>query len=179
MEPFDVVEALTPKTKKKTEKYLSKIDCKYCSLLCMLILMVVIQFIFHPVSTPNLVNGKCYDKREILLDSNGTYIARLCKEYLESRRYHSITLQLSNKVYGYNQIEAQTLRYFLLWCPQQNKVICSNYNTKIDKCYKAMKYKDITTCFGDKNELLYASVGDVTLTKNQVQKLEQIVVYWF
>ena len=175
---MEVERALNPKTKKKTENYLSKIDCKYCGLLCMFLAILLVQFVLHPTTTISN-DGECYDKRETLLDSNGTHKITMCKEYLESRRYQSMSLQLSEKVYSFNQIEAQTLRYFLLWCPQQHKAVCSNYEFKIDKCYRAMKYKQMITCFNDRTELVYGIVGDVTLTNSEVLKLEQIVIYWF
>ena len=172
------MKALNPKKKKKTENYLTKIDCKYCGLVCMFIVILLVQFGLQ--LSPGITNdGQCYDKREILLDSNGTYKITMCKKYLESRRYQSMTLKLQEKIYSFNQIESQTLRYFLLWCPQQSKTVCNHYEYNMSNCYKAMKYKEITTCFGDRMELLYAMVGDVKLSEKMVKKIEEIVIYWF
>ena len=178
MESVEVMKALNPKTKKKTDKYLPKIDCKYCGLVCMFIIILLVQFVFHP-SPVVIDDGSCYDKREILLNSNGTSKITMCKNYLESRRYHSMTLKLQENIFSFDQIESQTLRYFLLWCPQQYKTVCTDYNYNMANCYKAMKYKEIVTCFGDRMELLYATVGDVILSDKLVRKIEEIVIYWF
>ena len=108
----------------------------------MFIVILLVQYVLHPTATI-IDDGECYDKREILLDSNGTYKIIMCKNYLESRRYQFMTLQLQEKMYSFSQIESQTLRYFLLWCPQQYKTVCTDYNYNMANCYKAMKYKEI------------------------------------
>ena len=181
MEPTEAVQVLNPKMKSKKNKIMnnfSQFDCKYCSLLCMLIILLVVEFTLSPTPTLSLSNGQCFDKRDISLDSNGTYRIVLCKNYTESRRYHSLHFKLSGEVYNFNEIEAESLRYFLLWCPHQGRV-CDNYITNRNGCYRAFKYKQITSCFGNRLELRYMNIGNSSLTQAQAKKLEQVVIYWY
>lgn len=184
----EAMEALNPKSElelKKAKKILSNCDCKFCTTLCLALLILIFQIINLFPKQPLPSEERCHDERVIHLNperSGGAKVV-LCKNSTESHRYHTLSLYIEGKEYTFNRVEAEFLRYFVSWCVDQNPstALCKNYNYhgNITGCYKVLQYKNILACYGERSELLYFSLGDNKIMSQQVNKLKQIVIYWF
>lgn len=120
----------------------------------------------------------CYDRRDIIMELRGHQIV-LCKLDKETLRYDQLTIVLNpEKIsYTFNRTEAETIRYRLLWC-SQSRLSCLNKQT-IEGCHETTRYKMIVICYSERRKIRWGRIGRTLLTSSEVEKLEEIINYWF